>query len=103
MQKVTDKAMKWDNLLVSCGSTTLGLVKTLATPDNIKGVQFDWLIEILTAHFAPQPTKLTRRVTFYNRERKPQELAMEFLAAPQKLDCKLNFQGLNQALLDQFT
>lgn len=35
--------------------------------------------------------------------RKPQELATEYLAALCKLACKCVFQGLDQAMLDQFT
>lgn len=82
---------------------TLGLLKTLVAPTQVWAISYNRLIETLTAHYALQPTKLGQRVNFYDRQRQPHESANKYLAALWKLACKCDFQGLDQALLDQFT
>ncbi|XP_060089034.1 axonemal dynein light chain domain-containing protein 1 [Heteronotia binoei] len=90
-------------VLSSCGVETLQLIKHLTAPTTLAATTYKGLIEAVTNHLSPQPTHLARWHTFYARQQRQAESAVDYLSELRGLTLHCDFMGdLEEILLNQF-
>ncbi|XP_015262860.1 PREDICTED: cadherin-related family member 4 [Gekko japonicus] len=92
----------WLHFPIGCLSTSPSK-RRLLSPTNLGDCTFQQIVKAVQNHFAPKPTELTCRVTFYTRNQLAGETAAEFLAELRQLAADCNFGAhLEDALRDHF-
>lgn len=62
------------------GSKTNGLLRSLAAPDKPGDMDFDDIVRMLQAHFAPKPLVIAERFRFHKRNQGEDETVAQYVA-----------------------
>ncbi|XP_077550669.1 uncharacterized protein LOC144163865 [Haemaphysalis longicornis] len=82
---IKDASKKQAHLLTLCGEQTYDIVCALVQPKQPSEVDYDDIVEVLKAHFDPQPSEVFCRARFQRRDQRHDETVSDYVAALKKL------------------
>ncbi|XP_037521382.1 uncharacterized protein K02A2.6-like [Rhipicephalus sanguineus] len=88
---ITDASKKRAHLLTLCGEQTYDVVCALVQPKQPNQVSYDDIVEMLKAHFDPQPSEVFCRARFQRRDQRHDETVSDYVTALKKLAADCNF------------
>lgn len=96
---VTDNDKQRAHLLSAVGLPTYRLVRTLCSPDTPESKTFEELVQLLSAHLSPAPSRLVARWHFNQRQQREEEDVRVFMAAISDLAKHCAFGQMRDELL----
>lgn len=96
---VTDDAHKRAVFLAEVGLPTYKLLRSLCLPDAPETKSFDALVELLTNHIAPTPSRFLARWSFNQRCQAEGEKVSEYAAALHDLSKDCNYGQMRSELI----
>lgn len=100
--KKTEDEMKTAMLLTSVDEEAYILFRNLCAPAKPVTKDYAALVELMSNHISPKPSKVMERCTFNRARQGENESIAEFAAKLRKLSLHCEFQNLDDALRDQF-
>ncbi|XP_037565992.1 uncharacterized protein LOC119445783 [Dermacentor silvarum] len=88
---ITDASKKRAHLLTLCGEQTYDMVCTIVQPKQPNQVSYDDIVEMLKAHFDPQPSEVFCRARFQRRDQRHDETVSDYVTALKRLAAECNF------------
>ncbi|XP_037520686.1 uncharacterized protein LOC119397325 [Rhipicephalus sanguineus] len=88
---ITDASKKRAHLLTLCGEQTYDVVCALVQSKQPNQVSCDNIVEVLKAHFDPQPSEVFCRARFQRRDQRHDEMVSDYVTALKKLAADCNF------------
>lgn len=90
-------------LLSVMGPKTYGLLRNLVAPSKPGTMQYDNIVGVLQAHFAPKPLVIAERFRFHKRNQGEEETVAQYVAVLKRLSEHCEFGAyLEDALRDRF-
>ncbi|XP_025758532.1 uncharacterized protein K02A2.6-like [Oreochromis niloticus] len=90
-------------LLSVMGPKTYGLLRNLVAPSKPGTMQYDNIVGVLQAHFAPKPLVIAERFRFHKRNQGEEETVAQYVAVLKRLSEHYEFGAyLEDALRDRF-
>ena len=96
---VVDDAIKRAILLAQIGLPTYKLLRSLCVPDFPESKTFDYLVELLSGHISPTPSRFVARWTFNQRCQAEGEKVSGFVAALHDLSRDCNYRTMRSELV----
>lgn len=90
---MTDDTRKRDIFLTCCGSELYGVIKNLLRPQLPRCTNYTQIIQKITTHLIPKPSKYVSIVTFRNTFRNIKESVSEFANGLRSLTENCMFDG----------
>ncbi|KAG8136828.1 hypothetical protein E2320_005378 [Naja naja] len=84
-----------------CGAAVFDTATALLAPQTVKVVSWEDLQELLSNHYSPKPSRITRQHAFRRRVQAEGETISTYMAAFRKAALHGGFQDLEDQLLDQ--
>ncbi|XP_058023914.1 uncharacterized protein K02A2.6-like [Ahaetulla prasina] len=95
------KVRKKGYFLSFCGREMFKTAKALVAPQQLRDVPWEVLLDKLTNHYAPAPSRIARRHVFRRRFQRDGESIADFIASLRSAASQCDFSDLDDALLEQ--
>lgn len=100
--KKTEEELKTAVLLTSVDEEAYILFRNLCAPVKPSAKNYTDLIDLMSSHINPKPSKVMERCIFHKAKQGEHESIAEFAARLRKLSLHCEFEKLEDALCDQF-
>jgi len=96
---ITEEAKKRAVFLSVIGASTYKLLSSLIAPDEPGDKEYTFLVDKLSKHFTPAPSKIVERFKFHTRFHKPGESATVFVSELRSIAKHCNFGDTLETML----